>query len=84
MDVWTGAVNSWIAVLIQLGAAIATVGIAWNAVQMMIDASITGQAQSFPALLYRILGVLASLFLVMTAPQLVNELATLLRTPLVR
>jgi hypothetical protein len=84
MDVWNSAVNSWIVVLIQLGGAIAMVGIAWNAVQLIIDASISGDAQSFPSLLYRILGVLAALFLVLTAPRLVNELAGLLRTPLVR
>lgn len=84
MSVWNSAVNSWIVVLIQLAGAIAIVGIAWNAVQLIIDASITGDAHAFPALLYRILGVLAALFIVMTAPRLVNELAALMRTPLVR
>lgn len=82
MDTWFAAVNSWIAVLLQLAAAIAVVGISYNAVQMMVDSSL-GNSQSFAALLARILGVIAALVVVMTAPALVNQLSSLLMTTLV-
>lgn len=82
MDTWYAAVNSWIAVLIQLAAAIAAVGISYNAVQMSVDSSL-GNSQSFASLLSRILGVIAALVLVMTAPALVNQLSGLLMATLV-
>ena len=84
MDVWTGAINSWVVVLIQLGMAIAIVGLAWNAVQWILDTALTGNAQSLVAFLYRALGIFAALVLLLLAPRLVGELAGLLRTALVR
>ena len=83
MDVWTGAVNSWVAVLIQIGSAIAVVGLAWNAVQWMLDTAITGNAHSLVPFLYRALAIFAALVLLLLAPRLTSELAGLLRASLV-
>jgi hypothetical protein len=84
MDAWNAAIHSWVVVLIQLGAAIAVVGLAWNAVQWMLDTALTGNAQSLTAFLYRALGIFAALTLLLLAPRLVGELSGLLRTALAR
>ncbi len=84
MDVWTGTINQWLVVLIQLGSAIAIVGLAWNAVQWMIDTALTGNPHSLVSFLYRALAIFAALVLLLLAPGLVSELAGVLRQALIQ
>ena len=83
MDVWSGAVSSWVAVLIQLAAMIAVCGICWNGVQVILDSAIYGSGEAFTTAIYRIVGIVAALIVIFTAPSLVGELQVALSTPLV-
>ena len=83
MKAWTDAVNGWVVVLIRLAAVIAVVGLSWNAVHVIIGAAVEGAAHTAVAVVYRIIGIMLALVLVASAPQIVNSLQGLLRTPLV-
>jgi hypothetical protein len=81
---WVGAINQWLAVIIRLAAVIAVVGLSWNAVHIIIDASMGGGGRASAAVVYRIIGIVLGLMLVVTAPDIVNALQGMLRTPLAR
>ena len=83
MEIWSGVVNSWIAVLIQLASMIAVCGICWNGVLVIIDSAIHESGEAFSAALYRIIGIVAALIVIFAAPALVGELQAALSTPLV-
>jgi hypothetical protein len=72
-----------VVVLIRLAAVIAVVGLSWNAVHVIIGAAVEGAAHTAVAVVYRIIGIMLALVLVASAPQIVNSLQGLLRTPLV-
>ena len=83
MTAWTDALNRWITVLMQLAAMLATCGLAWSGVQIILEASVNDNPHIVPSMLYRIVGIIAALFVILQAPTLVAELKGALTTPLV-
>lgn len=81
MAEWTGYINRWIAVLIQIGAVIATLGLSWNLKDIIIDGAAGGQRVAQVAL--RCLGIALAFLLLAGAPTVVNVFEGLLRRPLV-
>ncbi len=81
MSIWTGIVDSWVAVLIQLGGLMFVCGLCWNGVLVILDTVAQGGDVLAPVL-YRVIGMIAALAVMVGAPSLVNELQAALRTPL--
>jgi len=83
LEVWSTVVSRWVSVLIQLASVIAVCGICWNGVQVILDSAIRDSGEAFSAALYRIVGIVAALVVIVAAPSLVGELQGALSTPLV-
>ena len=83
MDTWNFQIYRWVTVLMQLAAVIAAAGISLNAVQLVIDVSLTGNSSSWPGIASRVIGILIALAIVLRAPAIVGSLQGILRTPLV-
>lgn len=83
MSAWAETLNRWISVMMQLAAMLATCGLAWSGVQIILEASVNDNPHIVPSVLYRIVGIIAALFIIFQAPTLVAELRGALSTPLV-
>jgi hypothetical protein len=83
MSDWNFAIYTWVAVLMQLAAMLASCGFAWSGVQIILEASIADNPHIVPSVLYRLVGIIAALFIIFQAPALVNQLQGLFRVPLV-
>lgn len=76
---WGAAANEWIRVLTQLAAVIAAVGIAWNAVQFILDAVFGGSGELSAAVMGRILACALALGLALAAPGIASGIQVILR-----
>ncbi|MGQ9890088.1 MAG: hypothetical protein ACUVSX_16615 [Aggregatilineales bacterium] len=79
MGDWSKAANAWIRILTQLAAVIAAVGIAWNAVQFILDAAFGGSGELSAEVMGRILGCALALALALAAPGITTGLAGVIR-----
>lgn len=83
MDEWTQYLNQAIAVVIQIGAVVATLGLSWNLKDIIIGATVAGgSGQVFAAIVFRVIGIVLALVLLISAPSIVNTFQSGFRTPL--
>lgn len=84
MSEWAQLVNRWIAVLIQIGAVIAALGLSWNLKDIILDTTLGGSGPRAAQIAARCLGIVLAFLLLAGAPGIVNAFQGWLRTPLLR
>ena len=78
-QLWLTLINSVIVVLVRITAIVFTAGFAWNATRIVLNAGIEGGgSRIIPDVGFRVVGMLIGLMLAISAPSIVNDLATIL------
>ena len=81
---WRAKIGEWITVITQIAGVVAALGITWNAVQVLLEYTVFGSGRVVSAIIYRVIGIVLALMLVVEAPKIVNDLEPYLKAPLIQ